>query len=70
MIVDVPTAARIVIEGAVIYAVVPLDELGGACPGARLTAFAHEGDYGLQPPYTWSGDNEPPVDQPLIVTCE
>lgn len=68
-IVPMDTDARIVVEGAAVYAIVPIAELGTDCPHARLTAFAHGGDFGLQPPYEWSGDTELPVDQPLIAAC-
>ncbi|MEM7159362.1 MAG: hypothetical protein AAF799_41370 [Myxococcota bacterium] len=68
-IVPYESGARIVIDGATVYAIVPMEELGGDCPRARLTAFAHGGDFGLQPPHTWSGDNELPIDQPMLVSC-
>lgn len=68
-IVPYESAARIVIDGETIYAIIPTEELGGDCPRARLTAFSHGGDFGLQPPYTWSGDNELPISQPMLVSC-
>ncbi len=68
-IVTFQSDARIVLEGATIYAIIPLTELGGDCPRGRFTAFAHGGDFGLEPPNVWSGDLEDPVDQPLLTTC-
>src|SRR5690606_18817381 len=68
-ITPISSDARIVIDGAMMMLLVPADELASPCPPYRMTAFTHRGDYGLNPPYDWSGDVEPPVDMPLETTC-
>lgn len=66
---DSASAARIVIEGQVMTLIVPAAELAVSCPGYRMTAFTHLGDYGLDLPHEWSADVEPAVAQPLETTC-
>lgn len=57
------------IDGSRIDLVIPAGELDPNVylPAYRVTAFAHTGDYGLQPPYDWSGDVEPPVAEGLAL---
>ncbi len=57
----VESAARMVIAGDTIALVVPASEFPVPKPDFRVTAFRHEGDWGMNPPYVWSGDVEPPV---------
>jgi len=71
---DSTSAARIVLAGNTMFAVVPADEIGGAadvnCPPYRMTAFAHTGDYGFNPPNYWAGDVEPLVTVGLDTICD
>ena len=57
--------ARVVISGNSIMAIIPAAEFESSCPDWRLTTFAHQGDYGINPPHNWSGRLEPPVDMGL-----
>lgn len=67
----VPSAARIVIDGDTMVALVPASELGDQeCPEHRMTAFTHLGDWGMEDPHVWMGDAEPPVDLGLEGTCD
>ncbi len=68
-IVAAPTSARVVVDDGTLTLLVPLDEFDDPCPKYRMTAFAHGGDYGLQPPYDFSADVEPLVGQPLLDAC-
>jgi hypothetical protein len=63
------TGARVVIKGATITFLIPVSELPSRCPGQRVTAFTHHGDYGFQPPNFWAGDTEPTVFDPLESVC-
>lgn len=63
---QVPTAARLVLSGDTIFFIAPRSEFDVAKPRWRFTAFRHKGDYGLNPPYDWNGDVEPPVGMPLF----
>ena len=47
---------------------VPVDEMVAPWPRYRVTAFAHQGDFGLNPPYVWSGDVQPPVEEGLAAS--
>lgn len=64
-ITPIASDARIVIEGSTMMLIVPAAELGVAAPPYRVTAFAHLGDFGLDPPHVWSADVEPAVALPL-----
>lgn len=59
----VTTNARLVIQDSALMLLVPAVELATAKPRWRATSFRHKGDYGLSPPYDWSGDVVPPVGQ-------
>jgi hypothetical protein len=66
-----PTAANAMIVGNTVSLVVPDSEIdatakGLAGIGVRYTAFRHTGDFGLNPPYDYSADVEPPVDEGLF----
>jgi hypothetical protein len=54
----VPTQARAKLRGNVWQLAIPSDELGMLCPSFDIWSFGHLGDYGLQPPYVWTGDGE------------
>jgi hypothetical protein len=60
-IVEVASAARVIMKDNSMTLVVPADEFGVSDPGYRVTAFCHNGDFGVNPPYDWSGDLHPPV---------
>jgi hypothetical protein len=66
----VPSDARVIIDGPLVMALIPADEMGAACPGYRSTSFVHQGDYAQQPPHFWNGDTEPTIDEPLEPVCE
>ncbi len=63
---EVESNARAVISKDGILMVFPLEEFGAFFPRYRVTAFSHNGDFGLVAPNDWSGDTQPPVDEPLI----
>lgn len=54
----VPTGARVVVDGNAWFMLIPADELPNGCQPHGLWAFAHAGDYGLEPPHYWAGDGE------------
>lgn len=58
-----PTAARLMIKENAIMLAVPAGEIPSKKPRWRATSFRHKGDYGVNPPYDWSGDVVPPVGQ-------
>jgi hypothetical protein len=62
-LVSLQTDAAVVIDGDMLLAILPLDLVGQASD-MRVTAFRHEGDYGVSMP--WSGDVMPPIDEPKI----
>lgn len=64
-ITTVPSAARAILSGDTLVVLAPRSEFGVANPAFRATTFAHTGDFGQNPPYTWSGDPSPTVDEPL-----
>ena len=61
---SVPSKARLIIEKNVITAVIPAAEIAVPEPSYRVTAFRHAGRRGTRAPYDWSGDIEPPLDEP------
>ena len=71
---DTTSAARVVLAGNAMIAIIPADEIGGEadvnCPPYRLTAFVHNGDFALDPPHFWGGDVEPVVGNGLDTTCD
>lgn len=67
----IPTAANAMIVENTITLVVPDSEIHLATKefanaGVRFTAFRHSGDFGLQPPFDYSADVEPKVDEALF----
>ncbi len=66
----VNSAARVVIRDNVLTLAVPLSEFEVENPLYRLTSYRHKGDFGLNPPFNWSGDLEPAVGQPLLEIFE
>jgi hypothetical protein len=58
---QVRSAARAIIKDDGIVLVVPAAEFVVARPAWRATSFVHQGDFGLNPPFVWSGDLMPPV---------
>jgi hypothetical protein len=62
---EVASAARAIIVDDAIVLVVPKSEIPGPNAKWRATTFVHQGDFGFNFPYVWSGDVERPVDQPL-----
>ncbi len=61
----VASAARVIIRDNTMLLVVPVTEFAVPNPAYRVTSFAHNGDWGLNPPHTWSGDPTPTVHEPL-----
>ena len=59
------SAARAIIRENTLTLVVPRTEFASPYPVFRLTAFRHSGDYGQNPPYDWSADYHPRLDEPL-----
>lgn len=64
-----PSAAKVIVKGATLIAVIPASEMEADCPTLRVTAFTHRGDYGTQAPNFWAGDTEPTVNDPLDSIC-
>jgi len=62
---DVASDARFVLVGRELGLFLPRAELDGDVPGFRVTAFRHEGDYGLSGG-PWSASYYPYLDQPLL----
>jgi hypothetical protein len=60
-IVEVASAARVIIKDNAMTLLVPTSEFAVSDPGYRVTAFCHNGDFGINPPHNWSGDLHPPV---------
>lgn len=60
-----PSAARVIIRENVVMLVVPRSEFPDPNPTFRVTSFTHTGDFGFNPPYDWSGDLWPFLDDPL-----
>jgi len=63
------SAARLIVRGATLIAIIPASEMAVDCPDLRVTAFTHRGDYGFSPPNFWAGDTEPTVFEPLDQVC-
>lgn len=69
---DVATAANAMIVGNIVTLVVPIAELDNFAKGLesgfgiRYTSFRHTGDFGLNPPFDFNADVEPPVDEGLF----
>jgi hypothetical protein len=61
----VPSGARAILSGDTLLLVVPRSEFVLANPPFRATTFAHLGDFGQNPPFTWSGDPTPTVAEGL-----
>ncbi|MCA8956903.1 MAG: hypothetical protein KDC87_12570 [Planctomycetes bacterium] len=64
---QVSSAARAIIQGKAIVLVVPAAEFAVSKPSWRATSFCHQGDFGLNAPYVWSGDVDPAVSAGLHV---
>ena len=62
---EIASAARIIISENAFVLVVPASEFEVSEPSYRVTAFCHEGDFGLNPGSFWSGDLDPPVSDGL-----
>ena len=60
-ITEVASAARVIIKDNAMTLLVPASEFAVPDPDYRVTAFCHNGDFGINPPYNWSGDLHPPV---------
>jgi len=61
VIVEVASAARVIIKDNSMTLLVPASEFAVTDPDYRVTAFCHNGDFGIPPPNNWSGDLHPPV---------
>jgi hypothetical protein len=61
----VASAARAILAGDTLLLLVPRGEFALATPPFRASTFAHLGDFGQNPPFTWSGDPTPPVAEGL-----
>ncbi len=59
----IASAARAIILGNTIALVVPHSEFSATEVWFRLTSFRHSGDYGQNPPYDWSSDYHPMLDE-------
>ncbi len=64
---QIASAARVMIYGGALLLAVPTSEFTDPTPRYRVTAFAHHGDWGLNPPHYWSGDLHPTVAEGLDV---
>ena len=64
-IVSVQSDATASIDGSLIQYTVPAAEIEVSDPKYRVTAYAHQGDFGLQGG-PWAMDILPPVDEPLL----
>jgi hypothetical protein len=64
-----PSAARLIVSGATLIAIIPASEMAVECPELRVTAFTHRGDYGFSAPNFWAGDTEPTVFEALDQVC-
>jgi len=64
-ITTVSSAARAIVRGDSIVMVVPRSEFAVSNPPFRVSTFAHTGDFGQNPPFTWSGDPTPTVAEGL-----
>lgn len=64
-ITTVQSGARAIINGDSIVMVVPQSEFAVTNPPFRVSTFAHTGDFGQNPPFTWSGDPTPTVAEGL-----
>ncbi len=62
---EVPSEARFMLWGSEVALLLPRVELDGAAPKFRVTAFRHEGDYGLDGG-PWSGSYFPHLGEPLL----
>ncbi|MEM8883835.1 MAG: hypothetical protein AAGD14_07200, partial [Planctomycetota bacterium] len=56
---EVATAARVILTGLSVVLLVPASEFADATPDYRVIAFAHDGDFGIPAPHSWTGDVEP-----------
>ncbi|MCI0434210.1 MAG: Ig-like domain-containing protein [Gemmatimonadetes bacterium] len=59
----VTTDARVIIDGATMFAIIPRSHFGVDAPRARFTAFRHGGSFGFDGNY--DADVQRPVNQPL-----
>jgi len=60
-ITEVESAARVIMSENAMLLLVPADEFETSEPDYRVTAFIHDGDFGIPPPHSWSGNPEPRV---------
>lgn len=61
LVTEVASAARVIIRDNAMTLLVPASEFAVSDPAYRVTAFCHNGDFGINPPFDWSGDLHPPV---------
>jgi len=61
----VASGVKAIIRGDSIVLVVPASEFVVTNPPFRVSTFAHTGDFGQSPPFTWSGDPTPTVAEGL-----
>ncbi|MGE0321243.1 MAG: hypothetical protein AB7K71_13035 [Polyangiaceae bacterium] len=59
------SAARAILNQDALLFVIPASEFEAAAPEFRVTAFRHNGDFGLNPPNDFNGDVFPLVGDPL-----
>ena len=64
-ITTVASGAKAILSGDTLLMLVPRSEFVVSNPPFRATTFAHKGDFGQVPPYDWSGDPTPTVDEGL-----
>ena len=56
---EVASAARVIMTGNALILVVPASEFTVSDPDYRVTSFAHDGDFGIPAPHSWTGNAEP-----------
>lgn len=59
----VQSAAIGIISDDGVTVMVPENEFASATPGYRLNTFRHTGDFGANPPFNWSADFHPELDE-------
>lgn len=61
---EIQSAARVIFVSNAIVLVVPKSEFA-VDPAYRVTSFCHDGDFGVPPPHSWTGDLHPTVAEGL-----
>lgn len=64
--IEVASGARAIISDNAIVLLIPTSEFGPVKPKWRAASFVHQGKFGNDPPYPWSGDAMPAVGMALL----